>query len=120
MSFRGMVASDRARVFFNDSEFAERRTVTYDDVEYTDIPVVLQTQGTELRSRDSDDYVTELNKATAVCFLSRDNVSDANFKQGHELLLSPPEGKTLPELYTIADCREQMGFIELQLEAIGE
>ena len=41
MSFKDMVAADNKRVFLNLDEFAERRTVWYDEVAYEDIPVVL-------------------------------------------------------------------------------
>ena len=41
-NFKDMVIADNAKVFMNINEFAEKRTVIYDGVTYTDIPIVLK------------------------------------------------------------------------------
>ena len=79
MSFRDMVAADIHNVFLNLGEFAEKRTVIYDDVtydgpEHEGIPIVLKGIKEEDRHQLVSDHVQGLFLVSSVLHCARDDL----------------------------------------------
>ncbi len=121
MSFKDMVAADNAAVFLNLDEFAERRTVIYDGVEYRDIPVVL----TGLKERDRQqrisDHTQGLYLVSRVLHCLEADLGGCQPEKGQRLQINDREGDGgfFQEFYVAASVCE-MGMLRVELEAVDQ
>ncbi len=120
MSFKDIVARDVRNIFLNTEEFAERRTVIYDGVEYRDIPIILKEPTQEPRERPSDDHVQGLHIVTDTLRCALEDLRGKLPKQGKALEIAPREGERLPQEYYIVKSTSRMGMLHLELEAMAQ
>lgn len=118
--FKDMLARDIRKVFLNTDEFAQRRTVHYDGVEYLDIPLVLEGPVKELRDALADDHVQGLHKVTAVLYCALDDLGGKIPKAGDPLEVATREGGRFLQKYGIIAATDQMGMLRVELEATAE
>lgn len=115
--FHDMVAADLANVFFNQNEFAELRTIVYDDVTHKDVPCILtKTKETE-RTVTMRDHAEGLHLVTAVLHYP---ISALYIKpeMGQKIRISDSTG-FLHSYYVIqSECT--MGKVRAELEAYDE
>lgn len=120
MGFKAMVARDVRKVFLNTKEFAENRTVRYDGVEYTDIPLVLEGPVQGKRDRLADDHVRGLHVVTATLYCAQEDLGGKLPKQGKSLDVTTREGGHFFQKYYIVASTCDMGMLHLELEAVAQ
>ena len=118
--FKDMVADDVHAVFLNLDEFAEKRTVRYDGMEYPDVPLVLEELVQEQRDRLTDDHVGGLHRITAVLYCARADLGGKTPKQGAGLEIAAREGGRFFQKYYIVSSACGMGMLEVRLEAVAQ
>lgn len=120
MNFKDCVAADIHKVFLNTGEFAQRRTVRYDGMEYPDVPLVLEELVQEQRDRLTDDHVGGLHRITAVLYCARADLGGKTPKQGAGLEIAAREGGRFFQKYYIVSSACGMGMLEVRLEAVAQ
>lgn len=120
MNFKDCVATDIHKVFLNTGEFAQRRTVRYDGMEYPDVPLVLEELVQEQRDRLTDDHVGGLHRITAVLYCARADLGGKTPKQGAGLEIAAREGGRFFQKYYIVSSACGMGMLEVRLEAVAQ
>lgn len=124
MSFKEMVEADITGVFLNTDEFAESRTVKYDDETYADIPVVL----TNIKQKDrpllvgNADHVQGLHIASATAFIGQEHMNGVCPEMGRLIYISDgyAAGEVFFQRFHIVTSDVQMKMIVLELEAYDE
>lgn len=124
MSFKEMVEADFTGVFLNTDEFAEPRTVKYDDETYADIPVVL----TNIKQKDrpllvgNADHVQGLHIASATAFIGQEHMNGVHPEMGRLIYISDgyAAGEVFFQRFRIVTSDIQMKMIVLELEAYDE
>jgi len=119
-NFKDIVARDIRKVFLNTNEFAEKRTVRYDGVEYPDVPVVLEGPVQKERDRLADDHVLGLHMATATLYCAQEDLGGKVPKQGAGLEITTREGGRFFQKYYIVASTSRMGMLHLELEAVKQ
>lgn len=120
MSFKDMVASDIKGVFLNLDEFAETRTVIYDDIEYANIPIVLTGLKEQDRSASSSDHAVGLYRVTSVMHCDLKDIGGVQPEQGKVIKISDDEDPSFYHRFYVATSTVEMGMVRLELEAIDE
>ena len=126
MSFKDMVAADIRKVFLNTDEFAELRTVRYDDMDYDGpehrgIPIVL----TGLKEQDRRQLVTDhaqgLYLVASVLHCALDDLGGKQPEKGQRISINDEEGGGgfFREFYVASSVCE-MGMLRVELEAVDE
>ncbi len=118
--FRDMVARDVRKLFLNTEEFAERRTVRYDGVDYPDISIVLEGPVKGQRDRLSDDHVRGLHTVTATLYCALEDLGGKLPKPGRPLEIATREGGQFFHEYSIVASTCDMGMLHLELEAMAQ
>lgn len=118
--FRDSVARDIHKVFLNVDEFAEKRTVRYDGVEYTNIPVILEGPVQEKRNRLTDDHVRGLYLVTATLYCAWEDLGRMLPKQGDVLEITTREGGRFFQKYSVVASTCNMGMLHVELEAMAQ
>ena len=118
--FKDMVRRDISKVFLNTSEFAERRSVRYDGVEYPDIPVVLEGPVQEKRDRLTADHVQGLHMVTATLYCAQEDLGGKVPKQGTSMGVATREGGRFFQKYYVAASTSHMGMLHIELEAMAQ
>ncbi len=120
-SFQKMVAADLHNVFLNTGEFAEIRTVEYDDRRYEDIPVLLIGLEERDRSQRMTDHVQGLYCVSAVLYCALDDLGGNQPEQGTRIRINDRAGGGgfFREFYVGASACEA-GLLQIELEAIDE
>jgi len=126
MSFRASVESDIKSVFLNTGEFADKRTVKYNGVDYKDIPIVLS----NLKEKDRRTIIAPnspeqrvrglfLVSATLHCALS--DLRGVKPEKGQRIKINDKKGGGgfFQEFYVTASGCE-MGMLRVELEAVDE
>ena len=121
MSFKDMVADDIHGVFLKQSEFAEKRTVKFDDDTFTDIPIVLSGLKEKDRRQLVADHIQGLCLVTAVLHCA---IADLNGKQpekGQRIRINDQEGGGgfFQEFY-VASSVVEMGMLRAELREVNE
>lgn len=121
MSFKNMVAADNLNVFMNIEEFADLRTVRYDDVIYTDVPIVLTGLKEKDRSAAGSDHAQGLYRVTSVLHIRIDDLGGKQPERGTKISINDREGGLgfFRDFYVAASVCE-MGMLRVELEAIDE
>lgn len=121
MSFKDMVAADNKRVFLNLDEFAERRTVWYDEVAYEDIPVVLTGRKEAGRRKLEGDHAQGIYQATHVLHCALEDLGGNQPEQGSRIQIGDEAGPgAFPRRFYVASSVCEMGMLRLELEAMDE
>lgn len=118
--FKDMIQRDIRKVFLNTDEFAERRTIRCDGVEYTDIPVVFEGPVNEKRNRLTDDHVQGLYLVTAVLYCALEGLGGMVPKQGDSLEITTREGGNFFQEFYVAAATSNMGMLHIELEAMAQ
>ena len=118
--FKDMVKRDIHNVFLNTDEFAERRTVRYDGVEYPDIHVVLDGPVQEKRDRLADDHIRGLHIMTATLYCAQEDLGGKVPKQGAGLEIATREDGRFFQKYYVVDSTSHMGMLHVELEAMAQ
>ena len=121
MSFKAMVAADNQNVFLNTSEFADYRTVIYDEVRYEDIPIILSGLKEKDRRALVHDHVQGLYQVTSVLHCSIGDLGGNQPKKGQRIKINNQEGGNgfFHEFY-VASSKCELGMLRVELEAIDE
>lgn len=123
MSFKDMVAADIRNVFLNTAEYADKRTVIYDGITYTDIPIVLS----GLKEQDrrqlviGSDHAQGLYLVTAVLHCAAEDLGGIQPEKGQRIKVNDQEGGGgfFREFYVASSICE-LGMLRVELEAIDE
>ncbi len=120
MSFRDMLAADIHSVFMNSNEFAETRTVKYDGVTYTDIPIVLSgVTEQERRKPLAHDYAQGLFLVTGVLSCAAADLGGVLPEHGQRIQINDREGGGgFFKMYTVAASTCSMGMLRVELTTI--
>lgn len=119
--FKDMVAADNRKIFLNTDEFAAPRTVIYNGVTYTDIPVIMSGLKEEDRRAHVNDHAQGLHRVSSVfrCALSDLGGNQPEQKQRIKVNDEEGGGGFFAEFYVAtSDC--EMGMLRVELEAIDE
>ena len=128
MSFKDLVDSDIHNVFLNAGEFAESRTVIYDNERYEDIPVVL-TQvkqkdklGTPSPTAQFGNRAEGLINVTCVMYAALSDLGGELPEKGTYISVENGTalGKEYYDRYLIVTSALEMGMCVLELEAVAE
>lgn len=125
MSFKDLVAADIHDVFLNDSEFADRYTVRYDDVEYENVPIVLRAPKLDPRRTTGTMYVHDYSRGfylrSATVHLARADIGGhlPETEKTFEVRRSD-EPDELFARYYVKNARDEMGMVHLELEVEDE
>lgn len=119
MSFLDMVSADIDRVFLNDMEFAEQRTLRYDGEVYENIKVVLSKYTEQSRPQHRDDHAEGLFAVRYTLHCNYDDLGTQPEKGGR-IFLNDCTGGLFFQPYYIAESSVEMGMVRLILEAICE
>ena len=121
MSFKDMVKADNLNVFMNLGEFAESRTVIYDDVSYVDVPIVMTGLKENDRTTIQSDHAQGLYRVTSVLHMRIDDLGGHQPEKGAKLQINDEEGGVgfFREFYVASSVCE-MGMLRVELEAIDE
>lgn len=120
-SFQDMVHRDIHNVFLNNDEYARERTVVYDGVTYTNIPVVLTGLKEEARHQTTSDHAQGLYHVTAIAHIARCDLGGVQPENGSKIRISDAEGEAgFLRWYYIAKSNCELGMLRLELEAIDE
>jgi len=117
MSFKDAVAADIKKVFLNNTEFAENRTVTYDGVAYSNIPVVLSGLREKDRRTLQSDHGQGLYIVSYTMHLAQSDLGGKIPEKGAKIRVS--DGGFFRDFYIAASVTD-MGMLRLELEAIDE
>lgn len=118
--FKDMVDRDIHKVFLNTDEFAEKRSIRYDGVEYLDVPIVLEGPVQEKRSRLADDHIRGLHMVTAVLYCAQRDLDGKVPKQGTAIEVTSREGGRFYQKYYVVASTSLMGMLHIELEAIAQ
>lgn len=119
--FKDMVAEDIHSVFLNLDEFAEKRTIRYDGMEYKDISIILSGAKQQSRKQLQDDHVQGLYLVTAVLHCALTDLGGNQPEKGTRVKINDREGGGgfFREFYVASSVCE-MGMLEVELEEIDE
>ena len=120
MSMRDAFANDIKGVFLNLSEFAEHRTIIYDDETYSDIPVVLTGLKEQDRSSSSGNRAEGLYRVTSVLHCDIADIGGIQPEQGKAIKISDTDDPLYFKRFFIATSTCELGMIRLELEVIDE
>ena len=120
MSFSDMVMADIHRTFLNDLEFGEKRNIVYDDVTYTDVPVVITSVKEKDRRVLVSDHVQGLYLVSCVMHCALSDVGGILPEKGCRLKISRSEGSKFYQEYRVGKSFLEMGMVRLELEAVDE
>ena len=121
MSFKDMVEADIRAVFLNTQEFGELRSIRYDGVTYTDIPVVMRGVKTSDRSPKESDHAQGLYRAATILHCALSDLGGRQPEKGQRIRVNDSEGGGgfFHEFYVASSICE-MGMLQLELEEIDE
>lgn len=118
MSFREMAERDNCSAFSNLDEFADARTVVYDDVTYEDVPVTM----TQLKAKDRpvtvSDHAQGIYLVTAIAHFPRVKLDGKVPEQGARIRISDDTGFLRDYYVGLSGC--SMGLVRLELEGLDE
>lgn len=119
--FKDMVERDNRNIFMNADEFADRRTVIYDEQRYVDIPVILSGLKEQDRRQLVSDHVQGLYLVSTVLHC---NAADMNGKlpeKGSTIKIDNTEGGGgFFHSFKVASSVCEMGMFRVELEAMDE
>jgi len=119
MSFKEMVAEDNHKVFLNDSEFADERTIVYDGVTYRNVKCVVTQLKEQDRTTTMRDHAQGLYRVSAVLHCALSDLDNIVPEKGGKISISEVESSFLHPFY-VSQSGCEMGMIRLELEAIDE
>ncbi len=120
MSMRDAFANDIKGVFLNLDEFAERRTIIYDDETYTDVPVVLTGLKEQERSGSTSNRAEGLYRVTSVLHCDITDIGGIQPEQGKAIKISDVDDPLYFKRFFIATSTCELGMIRLELEVVDE
>lgn len=129
MGFKDMVAADNLSVFMNVDEFADYRTIIYDEVTYDGadsyegkgVPIVLTGLKEQDRTTLQSDHAQGLYRVNAVLHMRIDDLGGNQPEKGAKISINNQEGGGgfFREFYVAySDC--EMGMLLVELEAFEE
>ena len=119
MSFKDMVNADNHKVFMNQSEFAELRTIVYDGVEYT-IPAVVSGLKEKDRRQLMSDHVQGLFLVSAVLHCAKSDLGGNQPEKGSKIQISDEDDNEFLRDFYVASSVCEMGMLRVELEAVDE
>lgn len=118
--FKDAVAADIHNVFLNTDEFAEKRTVRYDGVDYVDIPIILNGIKFDKRPQVASDHAQGLYRVTDILHIKRSDLGGIMPERGAPISINTKEGGGFFRQYYIATAQDTVGMLRIELEAIDE
>ena len=122
MNFKEMVEADNKSIFLNSNEFAEIRTVEYDGITYSDIPVLLTKIKEKERPVLVDDNMQGIHLVSSVAHIALSDLGGIIPEQKQIIKINDGEalGKPFMRSYRVITSDCEMGMINLELEAYDE
>ena len=122
MTFKEMVEADTKNVFLNSSEFASLKTVRYDGVTYSDIPVLLTKTKEMERQIPSGDNAQGIHLVSAVAHIALSDMEGTVPEQKQSIFIEDGNaiGQMFFQRYKVITSDVEMGMIALELEAYDE
>lgn len=120
MSFKDTVAADNMNVFMNPDEFAEKRTVIYDGVTYTDIPIILSGLKEQDRKQLVTDHIEGLYLVTSVMHCAAEVMNNTLPKKDSLIKINSYEGSKYFNEFEVKSSVNEMGMFRVELGAIDE
>ena len=129
MSFKDMVKADNLNVFMNTLEFADYRTIIYDDGTYDGtelyegkgVPIVLTGLKEQDRNTTQADHARGIYRVNAVLHMRIDDLGGNQPEKGSKIKINDQEcgAGFFREFYVaFSDC--EMGMLRVELEGIDE
>lgn len=118
-AFKDMLNAD-IKVFLNDKEFAEKRTLIYDGVSYCDIPIVLVELKQQDRKPSADDYMQGVYRVTATLYCDSADIDGVLPEKGQYIKINDEVNSTYYNEYRIVTSKCEMGMLTLELGAFDE
>lgn len=119
--FKDIVSADNKKVFMNTDEFADARTVVYDGVTYSDIPIVLiDVKEGDRPVQTVSDHAQGLYRVTAVLHVALPDLGGVVPEKLQKIKVSDSDGSGFFQEYYVASSGCEMGMIRAELEATGE
>lgn len=117
--FKDMVASDVSGVFINANEFAEKRTIVYDDITYSDVPVVLTGISEKPRRQRQlvDDRVQGLYQVNTVMYCAASDLNGIVPEKDTRIKIIDD---FFPQQFYVESSTSDSGMLRIELRAIDE
>lgn len=119
-AFKDLVMDDIHNVFLNTDEFAELRTVIYDGVTYSNIPIELNGITVEKRPQVGSDHAQGLYMVTDLAHIARSDIGGNLPERGAKLEISSKINPNYFRPYYVASAQDMEGLLRIELEAIDE
>lgn len=121
MNFKNMAEEDVKNVFLNLTEFAEKRSIMYNGIEYHNVSVVL-TKTKEVERPAVVGDVQGVHLVTAVAHMAQSDLGGIIPEQKRRIDISDGEalGQPFFQRYRIVTSDCEMGMLNLELEAYDE
>lgn len=119
--FKNMALADNDRVFLNLNEYGDKRTVIYDGVTYSDVPIVLSGIKEQDRRQLVSDHVQGLYLVSSILHCSIRSLGGNQPEKGRRIKINDQEGGGgfFHEFYIAASVCE-LGMLRVELEAMDE
>lgn len=117
-TFKDMVAADNCSVFLNADEFADRRTVIYDEETYADIPVVLTRNAEKDREQGTSDHMQGLYLVSKIMHCALSDLGGNRPEKGAKIQVDDETG--FFHTYYVAESNAEEGMLRVELEAVDE
>lgn len=117
-AFKDMVAADNCSVFLNADEFADLRTVVYDEETYADIPVVLTRNTEKDREQGSADHMQGLYLVSKILHCALADLGGNRPEKGAKIQVGDETG--FLRTYYVAESTSEEGMLRVELEAVDE
>ena len=119
-SFKDMVNADNSKVFLNNDEFAEKRTIVYDGQRYENIPVVLSGLKEQDRSKKITDHAQGLYLVSTILHCRIADIDGKQPEKGSKIKINDIENGLYFSTFYVASSVCEMGMLRVELEAIDE
>jgi len=122
VSFKESVEADIKNVFLNSSEFASVRSIRYNNVIYSNIPILLTKTKEMERPVPSGDNAQGIHLVSAVAHIALSDMNGVVPEQKQNIYIEDGTaiGGIYYQRYKIITSDLEMGMINLELEAYDE
>lgn len=122
MSFKDSIEADIKNVFLNSSEFASNRSIRYDGITYSNIPILLTKTKERERTVPSGDNAHGIHLVSAVVHIALSDMNGVLPEQKQSIYIEDgiAVGGIFFRRYKIITSDLEMGMINLELEAYDE
>ena len=118
--FKDMVAIDNRKVFLNADELGECRTIIYDGMSYSNIPVSMSAIRESSRKQLVSDHIQGLYLVSVVMHCIATDIGGILPEKGTHIKINDKKGGEFFYEFTVASSSDVLGLLRLELEALDE